>query len=378
MQESDNISCDGACEALTPCPSPNGRGEILAVSAMFCCSWPWRPRRAAWRHCRWNLFADDDLGCYASRKAQPICIEAVAVESPQGVASSIARSDARDADAAKARGSPSIWFRCATARRGSRFPAGRRCLVIGEPPNVEAGDRIRCFGQLSAPDGPQNPGAFDYAARLRADRVLSRLQAEVPQCVSVVETGSDWNLSRQLQRVRSHSNQLLERYLDPRRAELAAAVLLGLREELDADRREAFLTTGTVHILCISGLHVGILAGALFWIMRRTRSRAAGPWQLSPLSRSVYALMVDAAPSVVRATILVLVACIAVWLGRRPLGFNSLAAAALVVLAINPAHLFHVGAQLSFLCVAGLIWFATRRPHWDDESERNDKNAGTT
>ena len=73
--------------------------------------------------------------------------------------------------------------------------------------------------------------------------------------------------------------------------------------------------------------------------------------------------MVDVGPPVVRATILVLVACIAVWLGRRPLGFNSLAAAALVVLALNPAHLFHVGAQLSFLCVAGLIWFATRRPH---------------
>ena len=86
----------------------------------------------------------------------------------------------------------------------------------------------------------------------------------------MVETGSEWNLSRQLRRVRVHSNQMLERYLNPRRAELAAAVLLGLREELDAGRNEAFLTTGTIHILCISGLHVGILAGALFWIMRRT------------------------------------------------------------------------------------------------------------
>ena len=63
---------------------------------------------------------------------------------------------------------------------------------------------------------------------------------------------------------------MLERYLNPRRAELAAAVLLGFREELDAGRNEAFLTTGTIHVLSISGLHVGILAGALFWIMRRT------------------------------------------------------------------------------------------------------------
>ena len=67
-------------------------------------------------------------------------------------------------------------------------------------------------------------------------------------------------------------------------------------------------------------------------------------------------LLVDAGPPVVRATVLVLVFCAASYLGRRPLSFNSLAAAALVVLALNPNHLFHAGAQLSFLSVAGLMW----------------------
>ncbi len=74
-------------------------------------------------------------------------------------------------------------------------------------------------------------------------------------------------------------------------------------------------------------------------------------------------LLVDAGPPVVRATVLVLVTCAAAYLGRRPLSFNSLAAAALVVLAMNPNDLFHVGAQLSFLSVAGIMWFA---PHWMD------------
>ena len=111
--------------------------------------------------------------------------------------------------------------------------------------------------------------------------------------------------------------RLLERYLNPRRAELAAAVLLGLREELDAGRNEAFLTTGTIHVLSISGLHVGILAGALFWIMRRTPIPRG--WAVAAVAAItlLYALMVDVGPPVVRATILVLVACVAVWLGRR-------------------------------------------------------------
>jgi competence protein ComEC len=64
----------------------------------------------------------------------------------------------------------------------------------------------------------------------------------------------------------------------------------------------------------------------------------------------------DAQPPVVRATVMVLVGCGAVWLGRPALSFNSLAVAALAVLAINPADLFAVGPQLSFLAVAALAW----------------------
>jgi predicted membrane metal-binding protein len=142
----------------------------------------------------------------------------------------------------------------------------------------------------------------------------------VTECVSVVETGSEWNLGRQLARVRSHGNRVLERYLNPRRAELAAAVLLGYREELDAGRNEAFLTTGTIHVLSISGLHVGILAAALFWIMRRTRLRRGLAAAAIAVVTVLYALMVDVEPPVVRSTILVLVACTAVWLGRELAG----------------------------------------------------------
>jgi competence protein ComEC len=78
--------------------------------------------------------------------------------------------------------------------------------------------------------------------------------------------------------------------------------------------------------------------------------------------------MVDSNPPVIRATILVLIACGALWLYRRKLGYNSLAAAGLVVLAINPSDLFNVGAQLSFLSVAVLIYFGSR---WGEGDERD-------
>lgn len=326
----------------------------------------------AWRHCCWSLFPADDLGRYTSEQSEPVCVEAIAVESPRA----LTPRPFNPMRGRPAKDGSRLTVDLVSLRTGATWqPASGRAmlLVTGEPPNVEAGDRIRCFGQLAAPEGPQNPGQFDYAARLRTDRILSRLHTEAAECVTVVRSGSEWNLWRQLGRLRSHCNQTLTRYVNQRRAELAAAVLLGFREELDADRNEAFLTTGTVHVLSISGLHVGVLAAALFWIMRRTQMRRGLAAAAVAIITLLYTLMVDAEPPVVRATVLVLIAAVAVWLGSQPLGFNSLAAAALAVLAVNPAYLFHTGAQLSFLCVAGLIWFANRRPHADGNRTEPEK-----
>jgi competence protein ComEC len=74
----------------------------------------------------------------------------------------------------------------------------------------------------------------------------------------------------------------------------------------------------------------------------------------------LYTIVTDAEPPAVRATILVLIVALAFCLGRRPLAFNSLAAAGLVVLVMNPTDLFRTGVQLSFLCAGGLMWFAPR------------------
>lgn len=323
----------------------------------------------AWHHCQWYLFASDDLGCYAGRKTQPVCVEVLALSAPRMI-------PLQPPNPLQIMPPGERWrfdVDLIALRNGATWQpvSGRAALQVnGRPPKVEAGDRLRCFGQLSAPAGPQNPGARNRSAYLRSDRVRCQLQAEVAECLSTIEPGQLWAPSRLLARLRAHGNRVLEQYLAPQQAELAAAVLLGLREELDGSRNEAFLTTGTIHILSISGLHVGILAWALLWIMRRTplpRGLAVATVALVTL---LYAMMVDVEPPVVRATVLVLVMCVAIYLGRDVLSMNALAAAALVVLAMNPSHLFHVGAQLSFLCVAILIWFAPQRPHDDDELER--------
>jgi competence protein ComEC len=78
----------------------------------------------------------------------------------------------------------------------------------------------------------------------------------------------------------------------------------------------------------------------------------------------IYTLLAEAQPPVVRAAVLGVLGCMAIWIGRRGVAFNSLCAAALLVLAINPNDLFRPGPQLSFLAVAVLIWIGSSLSLW--------------
>jgi len=327
-------------------------GAAILVAAAAC--------GGTWHHCRWNLFSTTDLGFYARAREQPVCVEAVVLAAPRSAIPS-------SSDPGRLRFTASQYqleIELAALRNGAAWePAsGRARLTIqGEAPEVQAGDRIRVFAQFSGLQPARNPGEFDFAAHRRADRLLAALRAESPACVSLVERGSWWNGRRWIDAVRSTGDRLLWQWLDPRRAGIASAVLLGCREEVTAEQTEAFVQTGTIHILSISGMHVGILAASVFWVMRSAMAPRGAVVLVTAAVVAGYTLLADAQPPAVRALVLVLIVCGAYGLRRRPLGMNSLGAAALVVLTLNPADLFRVGVQLSFLCMMVLVWFPSRR-----------------
>jgi len=322
---------------------------------------------ASWHHLRWCLFADDDLGYYATDQEQPVCVRAVALKAarplptpPPDPLRAIPVGDRDRLDVALiAVRDGSLW----------RKVSGRsQLLVYGRLPQVQPGDRLEIFAQLSAPRGARNPGEFDYADHARGDRRRSRLRTAFAECVSVLGSERRWGVRQLIELTRGHGSRILKEHLDPERSALAAAVLLGAREQLEPEETQAFVETGTIHLLAISGLHVGILAWSLLFLVRRAPIPRGWAMVSVALFTVFYMLLTDARPPVIRATVLVLAICWSSYLGRRALSFNSLAAAALVVLAINPADMFRIGAQLSFLAVAGLIWFA---PFWMGESSRD-------
>jgi competence protein ComEC len=328
-----------------------------AGAAVLCAS---AALAGAWHHCQWSLFPEDDLGNYASPQRQPVYLEARVLRGPRPL-------PPPPADAVfPAHFEPGYRLQVEALALRDRANwitvSGRADLVVlgKNAPAVESGDRIRVFGQLAAPTSARNPGEFDRADFARSRRVRAWIQSETPRCLTVLERGTCWNPIRLLERFRHQSAEVLDHRLWPDQAELASAILLGEREQLDFQRTEAFMATGTVHVLSISGLHVGILAGVLLWLMRRAPLLRSLGLTLVAAVTGAYALLVDVEPPVVRATALVLLTCFSLWLCRPLFSFNTLAAAALVVLALNPSDLFHVGAQLSFLSVAVMIWIEQR------------------
>ncbi len=155
-------------------------------------------------------------------------------------------------------------------------------------------------------------------------------------------------------------DRLLLSPLDEGTSRMLAAVLLGDRTHLDPDTQPRYAAAGVVHVLALSGTHVGVLAmivGAVLLAVFGVKGRR---WKAAALIALlwIYAALTGFSPSVTRSVLMASLACGAVMLGRVNSGFNALCLAAIVLLIIDPRSLYDAGAQLSFAAVAGLLLFS--------------------
>ena len=310
----------------------------------------------SWHHDRWNLYPDDEVGLFVREEIRPLVLEGVAVTSPRWVPAppltamrTIPKGDESE-----------LFLRVTSIRNGQTWQAASGIATVdidGHLLGVRAGDKLRLFVLASRPRGTLNPGEFDFAKYERSRRVFCKLRGIFPESVQPLSRGSGLLPRLWLSEVRERGNALLRANISPRRSSLAAAILIGAREQLDPERNEGFLVTGTIHVLSISGLHVGILAYG-FWMIFRTGFLPRNATLIAAMLLTVvYAFLTDLQPPVVRATILVVAICTARLLGRTAMGFNTLSFAGIAVLAQNPLSLFQAGTQLSFLAVATMILF---------------------
>lgn len=149
--------------------------------------------------------------------------------------------------------------------------------------------------------------------------------------------------------------QVLETILPSQESALAEAMITGDRDDIDAGIEELYTQAGVTHILCISGLHMSLLAFYISVILRRIlrqsqRKTAAATWGIC----MIFLFLTGFSPSSVRAVVMISLVCLGQMIYHRHEWLNSIALAALVILLVNPLYLWSAGFQLSFLSVLGI------------------------
>ena len=255
----------------------------------------------------------------------------------------------------------------ATADTAARWqPLSGRVIVYvdkGIGPLPRYGDVWLVTGAPRPIDPPLNPGEFDYKSYLRYRGIYhqqylrpfqrQRIGYDPPnrvlQWATAVNVWADSVFTRQV----------------GSRAEygIVNAMILGVRDDLDPDMYRAYATAGAVHILSVSGLHVGILFAVLTFLLSFLVKRPRGRVLMAGLQLSVlwfYVLVTGMSAPVLRSAGMFTVLIIARAAGRQQQLLNTMGASAFFILCLDPYSLFSAGFQLSNLAVAGIgSWQST-------------------
>jgi competence protein ComEC len=212
------------------------------------------------------------------------------------------------------------------------------------------GQRLRFFVKLSMPRNFRNSGAFDYEGYL-AESGITALGSVKAGDVEILPgfSGNRFELWRT--RVHRSLIEKIHALWPAEQAALIDTIMLGDDTFLGRGTKTNFQRTGTYHVLVVSGLKVGILALVMFWLLRRMRVNDFAASAVTVFFTVSYALLTDVGAPVWRATLMLILYLATRLLYRNRAILNTIGAAALVLLIIDPAQLFGASFQLSFLCV---------------------------
>ncbi len=200
---------------------------------------------------------------------------------------------------------------------------------------------------------PPSPGEFDYGAYLKDQGIQGRFYLKQEDECGLSKGGLSW--SRMRFGLRNYVRNCIENGLktDEGKA-LALALLAGDRSGFDPNEKADFSKAGAMHLLAVSGMHVGILyllIQYLFHFLPRKKKVI-----LSIVLIWIFALVTGLGPSVLRSALMFSFIGVAELIERRGAGLFGMVLAGILLLVFNPELLFHAGFQLSFLAVFGILW----------------------
>ena len=233
--------------------------------------------------------------------------------------------------------------------------------LYGPAPPLAPGDHVRITGEVRTLEPFRNPGAGLRDAAPRTPRYFVTARAAGVERLPPAPV--PWWL-----RTRLWIHAVIAAHLPPVSGALLEGLLIGERRQLPPTLLADFRRAGVYHVLAISGFNVALVAGSAFLLFRLARLPAPLAAGLALATLIAFAAVVGGQPSVLRATVMGGLFLAAGLLGPESRVWNSLAAALLALLLLDPGSLAEAGLQLSFAATAGLLhlgpWIQSRLPPW--------------
>jgi len=205
---------------------------------------------------------------------------------------------------------------------------------------------------------PRNPGQFDYGRYLKWKGVSGRIFLKSKSQFKMPEHPSSFSFSGQiLLPIRQKLTSGIDRYLSPSGAAILKALIVGERDEISPQVMQDFQNAGVIHVLAISGLHVGFVVVISYLIFSFFPIYFKWRNMLIIILLIFYTLLTGASPSVVRASLMASLYFLAGILERRSSLYNIIFLSAFIILMINPNQLFWSGFQFSYAAVLSIVYF---------------------
>lgn len=228
---------------------------------------------------------------------------------------------------------------------------------------LQYGNQIVIRNTLKRIKNTGNPGAFDYASYMERRQILYSAYLAAGDYFISAGTHSNW-LKKEIFDIQNYVLRQIDRYVGGTRENaLVKALLIGYRLHLDQDLLQAYSNAGVVHLVAISGLHLGIIYGLLLFVTMKIpflKKQSFLRVALVLFCIWLFAVITGASPSVLRAATMFSFISLGSLFRTNTFTYNSLAASAFILLIFDPFILWNAGFQLSYLAVIGIVTLQKR------------------
>ena len=219
---------------------------------------------------------------------------------------------------------------------------------------INPGYKLKIKSKIYETRDRRNPGEFDYKKYLLSVGISGNINLSKINQIEITEKDKDF-LQTLIFSIRKNIAEQIDQLYSYKTSSLLKGLLLADRSNISYTTKEEFINAGVIHVLAVSGLHVGFIALIVIIILGRINLFVRSI--LTIFALLLFLLITGSPSSVLRAVIMGSVIIISFVLGRSTNIFNSLSIAALIILAFSPKQLFAPGFQLSFSAVWGIAVF---------------------